>query len=310
MFLFKLITRKKFRKWKLPDLAQERIDKVLDFCIINKEPIIFRFRFGGYKLWQLKSAPEADWAEFFAIAYYCEYLAPIIATHTGGVKLIYVLEGSGIQQMNNLSDFEMDAYYKSFENLCSEFLKYTPKNFFIEVVRHDSLFNSGEDFNKEFKAKIDEIERTWKEIQSPIYLENILKTATLNIKWNGVEGLTMISEKEKQEKIERSAVMHDALVGMPTIRAFSDKNPRTILVFTTPLPKVISIGMTKLSVVKFWVGNGVLEKRDGIYLDHIVSPNQIEKIKDLSFNEFPINLIPGKNFSTIKVYTQKLNFVN
>lgn len=50
-FLFKLITRKKFRRWKLPDLARGRIDKTLDFCLLNKEPIIFRFRFGGYKLW-------------------------------------------------------------------------------------------------------------------------------------------------------------------------------------------------------------------------------------------------------------------
>jgi hypothetical protein len=307
-FLFKLITRKKFRKWKLPILAEERIERVLNFCVLNKEPIIFRFRFGGYKLWQLKSAPEVDWSEFFSISYYLEYLAPIIAAHSYGVKLIYVLEDSGIQQMNNLSEFEMDAYYKSFQKICDEFKKYTPENFSIEVVRHCTLFSSIEDFNKEFQAKILEIEETWKENQSPEYLESILKTSALNIKWDGVVDLTKISDEEKQKKIERSSVMHDALVDLPTVRAFSDKNPRTILVFTTPLPKVVSIGMTKSSIVKFWVGSGVLENRGDNYLDHILSPSQIEKIKDFPFKEVSVNLVEGNNFSTIKVYEQKINF--
>lgn len=309
-FLFKLITRKKFRRWKLPDLARERIDKVLDFCLLNKESIIFRFRFGGYKLWQLKSAPEVDWAEFFSIAYYSEYLAPIIATHSYGVKLIFVLEDICIEKMNNISKSEMDAYYDSFDRLCNEFKRYIPKNYSIDVVRHSTLFSSNEELYKEFETKMAEIRETWREKQSPLYLESILKTAALNIKWGGVVDLTKISDEEKQKKIEESAIMHDALVELPTIRAFSDKNPRIILIFTTPLPKVISIGMTKASIVKFWVGTGVLEEKNGCYLDHIVSPSQIEKIKEVPFKKVLINLIPGVNFSTIKVYKQKLDFIN
>src|SRR3990167_5830288 len=65
-FLFKQITRKKFRKWRLPDLAHDRINRALDHCLAKSEPLTFRFRFGGYKLWRLDSAPEVDWAEFFA----------------------------------------------------------------------------------------------------------------------------------------------------------------------------------------------------------------------------------------------------
>ncbi|MDQ3076876.1 MAG: hypothetical protein M3Q63_02385 [bacterium] len=309
-FLFKLITRKKFRRWKLPDLARERIDTTLDFCLTHNEPIIFRFRFGGYKLWQLKSAPEVDWAEFFSIAYYSEYLAPIIATHPVGVKLIFVLEDVGIQKMNNISKTDMDSYYESFKRLCVEFEKYIPENFSIQVVRHGSLFNTIEDFEQEFRNKIMEIEETWKEKQSPEYLKSILKAAALNIKWDGVVDLTKISNEDKQKKIEQSAMMHDALVDMPTIRAFSDKNPRIILIFTTPLPKVISIGMTKASIVKFWVGNGVLEEQNGKYLDHILSPSQIEKIKEVSFKEIPINLIQGVNFFMIKLYSKKLELLN
>lgn len=308
-FLFQLITRKTFRRWKLPELARERIDKVLEFCLANNEPIIFRFRFGGYKFYQLKSAPEVDWAEFLSISYYLEYLAPIIAVYPHGVKLIYMLEDEGIEQMNNLSEYEMDAYYLSFKKLCDEFLKYTPDNFSIEIIRHEMLFDSIEDFNREFKTKITEIEKTWKENQTPTYLDSILKSAELNIKWNGVIDLTKIPDGERQKKIEQSAIMHDALVGMPTIRAFCDNNPRIILVFTTPLPKVISIGMTRASIVKFWMGVGVIEEKGENYLEHIMSPSQIEKIKETTFKKIPIDLIDGKNFTTIKVYSKKLNFL-
>lgn len=309
-FLFTLITRKSFRRWKLPDLARERIERVLDFCLTNREPIIFRFRFGGYKLYQLKSAPEVDWAEFFSIAYYSEYLAPIIAVYPYGVKLMFILEDSGIEQMNNLSKSEMYSYYESFKKLCIEFEKYVPQNFSIEVIRHGMLFDSNEEFEKEFRTKIAEIEQTWREKQSHKYLESILKAAALNIKWDGFIDLTKISEEKKQKMIERSAIMHDALVELPTIRAFCDKNPRIILIFTTPLPKVISIGMTKTSIVKFWVGSGVLEYQGSSYLDHILSPSQIEKVKKIPSEEIPINLVHGDNFSVIKVYSQKLDFVN
>lgn len=307
-FLFQIITRKSFRRWKLPELARERIDRVLDFCILNSEPIIFRFRFGGYKFYQLDSAPEVDWAEFLSVSYYLEYLAPIIAVYPHNVKLIYMLEDAGISEMNNLSENEMNLYYQSFKKLCHEFETFLPNNFSIEVIRHQMLFNSISDFEFEFHSKINEIEKTWKESQSPEYLESILKSAELNIKWNGVVDLTKISNKERQEKIERSAIMHDALVGMPTIRAFCDNNPRIILVFTTPLPKVISIGMTKASIVKFWMGSGIIEQKGEDYLDHIVSSSQIEKIKNSNFIDVPINLIEGKNFSTIKVFSDKINF--
>ena len=89
-FLFDQFTRKKFRRWKLRDPAREKLEKALNYCINNDEPILIRFRFGGYKLWRLDSAPEVDWAEFFAFVHYSEYLAPIIATHKPGVKLLFM----------------------------------------------------------------------------------------------------------------------------------------------------------------------------------------------------------------------------
>jgi len=309
-FLFEQITRKKFRRWKLPDLARERIDKALDYCMAGQEPIIFRFRFGGYKLWQLESAPEVDWAEFFTLAYYSEYLAPVIAAHKPGVKLWFMSDDVFVEQLDNVPKSDTEAYYKSFQKLCEEFKKYAPKNFSIEMKRHSALFNSVEELDKEFYAKMKEIEGTWKEKQSPEKLKSALATSALNIKWNGVRDLTKLPEVEKQKMIERSAIMHDALVQLPTIRAFSDKNPGMIFVFTTQFPSVVSIGTTKTSIAKFWVGIGVLEERDGKYLDHILSPSQIEKMSNILPKEVSIDILSLKNFSAIKIYDKKLDFVN
>jgi hypothetical protein len=309
-FLFRQITRKKFRRWKLPDLARERILRALDLCISGKKPILFRFRFGGYKLWRLASAPEVDWAEFFTLAYYSEYLAPVIALHEPGVKLLFMSDDVFVERLDNIPKADTEAYYQSFQKLCDTFNDHAPKNFSMEMKRHSSLFNSMEELNREFDAKMKEIEGTWREKQSPEKLKSSLATSALNINWHGVRDLTALSDNEKQKMIERSAIMHDALVQLPTIRAFSDKNPEMVFIFTTPLPTVVSIGTTKTSITRFWVGTGVLEKRNDNYFDRILSPNQVERLKNNVDQEEKINLVSLKNFSSIKIFNQQLDFVN
>jgi len=309
-FLFGQITRKRFRRWKLPDLARERIDRALDFCISMQKPLLFRFRFGGYKLWRLESAPEVDWAEFFALAHYSEYLAPIIAAHAPGVKLLFMSDDVFVERLDNVPPSDTEAYYESFKKLCAAFKRYAPENFSMEMKRHSALFNSKEELDGEFDVKMKELEASWRKKQDPEKLKNALTTSALNIKWDGVRDLTKLSDKEKQSMIERSAIMHDALVQLPTIRSFSDQNPGMISIFTTPFPSVVAIGTTKTSVAKFWVGSGILEDRAGRYFDHIISPSQIEKLRDSTLKEIPIDLIPLKNFSTIKVYGEKIDFAN
>lgn len=308
-FLFEQITRKKFRRWRLLELARERIEKALDYCISNQKQLIFRFRFGGYKLWRLKSSPEVDWAEFFAFAHYSEYLAPIIAAHKPGVKLLFMSDDIFVEWLDNIPKSDTEAYCESFQKLIKEFKRYAPESFVIEMKRHSELFNSQEDLTNELELKMNEIKKTWKE-KNPEKLKSSLATSALNIKWNGVQDLSRLPEREKKKIIERGAMMHDALIQLRTIRAFSDNNPGMIFIFTTQIPTVISIGTTKTSIAKFWVGTGVLEDREGKYFDHILTPSQIEKTKDNSLKEKPINLIPMKNFSRIKIYNNKLNFTN
>lgn len=307
-FIFWQITRKKFRRWKLPELARERINRVLDYCFSKQKPILFRFRFGGYKLWRLESAPEVDWAEFFTLVHYSEYLAPIIAVHKPGVKFLFISNDVFVERLNNIAREDTEAYFESFLKLRDQFRRFAPENFSVEVIRSRSLYSSDEELDKEFKAKIKEIEGPWKEKQNEERLKRSLEKAMLNIKWDGIRDLRNLSNEERQKVIEQSALMHDALVQLPTINTFFENNPSMIFVSATRYPNVVSIGTTKTSIVKFWVGTGVLEERSGKYLEHVLSPLQVEKLKGSFSQRIQIDLIPLKNFSAVEVYNQKLDF--
>lgn len=308
-FLFAQITRKKFRKWKVGEAAKERILRVLEYCIANQEPIIFRFRFGGYKLWRLDSAPEVDWAEFFTFAYYSEYLAPIIAAHKPGAKVMFTSDDVFVERLDNIPKEDTEKYYASFTALAAEFKKYAPENFSIEMFKHSSLFAAPSELEKEFDAKMKEIAPIWEHETPPEKKAAALATSELNITWDGIQDLTTLTDIEKKNKILQSAIMHDALVQMPTIRSFAENNPALIYIFTTPLSdKVIALGTTKTSAAKFWVGTGVLEERDGQYFDRILTPSQIKKMNQAPKNSIPLALIPGKNFASIDLYHSLFDF--
>lgn len=308
-FLFKQITRKKFRKWKLPDPARARIKEALDFCLPAQSPIIFRFRFGGYKLWRFTSAPTVDWAEFFVIVHFCNYLAPIIAAYEPGIKLLFASDDVFVERLNNIPKKDTDAYYNSFQELLDQFRKYFPENFEVDMIRHSSLYQSEDEFEAEFAAELEKVKGEWKSRRDPEQLKKSLATSRMNVKWDGVENLTNLSDEQKQKRIERGVVYHDALVQMPIISEWSDKKDK-IPIFTTSFPKVVAIGSTRNSIVRFWVGTGVLEKRGESYADRIVSIQQYEAIRDLPREEVEMDLVPLKNFVTIKVYNQSFDFAN
>lgn len=310
LFLYKQITRKKFRRWKLPEVAKGYIDRALDACIQNNKPLHVRFRFGGYKLWRLASAPEVDWAEFFALAHYAAYLAPIVAAYQPGVKLLFMSDDMFVEGMDNVPKEDTERYYRSFNSLVVEFQKYFPKNLSFRMIRHSSLYPSEEAWRKEYEEKIHEIEPTWKDQIPPEKLKSMLATSALNMKWDGVRDLTVLSDEEKKKYIERGALMHEALVKVPTIRAFSDKNNEMFSISCGPLPSVVSIGTTKSSITKFWVGTGVLEEREGVLYDRILSPNQIGSMQKIPVREMPVRLIPLKNFESIDIYKEGFDFKN
>ncbi|XOU94614.1 MAG: hypothetical protein ACNFW9_00955 [Candidatus Kerfeldbacteria bacterium] len=308
-FLFKQMTRKKFRRYKLTDLTKEKINEALDYCMSDNKPIIFRLWFGGYKLWRYPTTPEVEWAEFFVLAHYCEFLAPLIATYKPGIKLLFTSDDVFVERLNNIPKSDTDAYYNSFQKLLDEFRKYFPKNFEADMIRHSALYDSEKEFEVDFTEQVTIAKKTWKSSRTLEQIASKFQISKMNIKWDGVEDLTKLSEEDKQKKIEQSIIYHDALVQMPKIRAWGF-TPDKIAISNNPFPGGIAIGATKNSIVRFWVGTGVLETKDDTYADRIFSIQQYEDSKDISCQEIKVDFIPLKNFSSVKLYNQKFEFAN
>ena len=64
--------------------------------------------------------------------------------------------------------------------------------------------------------------------------------------------------------------------------------------------KVIAVGTTKTSVVKFWVGTGALKKKEDSYQESILSPSQLEKTTYV-FESIFIDGLSSKNFKKIRI---------
>ena len=308
-FLFKQITRKKFRRWKLPDPARARIEEALEFCLSQEKPLVFRFGFGGYKLWRFSSAPEVDWAEFFSVAYYSQYLAPIIAAYNPGVRMIFSSYDVFVERLDNIPKSDTEAYYSSFQKLLDQFRKHFSDNFEMDILRHPSLYKSETALEAEFANEVNKVKDSWKEDRDEAALKRNLATSEMNIKWDGAEDLTKLSGAEKQQRIEQGVMYHDALMNMPTLRAWSDAKDK-IALFSTSFPNIVAIGTTKTSIVRFWVGTGILEKHGDSYNDRVLSIKQLESSKDLKYDEVETDLVPLKNFRTVRIYNERFEFAN
>ncbi len=114
--------------------------KAIHISITENRPIQAVYFLGGYKLYRLPSSPEADWAEFFNIAYVLEYLAPIAAAYKPGVILSYYTHTLLMEKHDNLDTTEINTYMNSFQTVINSFLKYTPLNMTVRIWRDADLY--------------------------------------------------------------------------------------------------------------------------------------------------------------------------
>ena len=305
-FIYHKLTSKKFRKWKLDSDSQKRIKDAIRLNVSANKQIQFTFPFGGYKLWRVPTTPEVDWAEFFSIAYYVNYLSPILQVYKPGAAFYFSSDDIIIERMDNIDPKDTNAYFDSFQKLLANFNKYFPSNLKIEIKRVADLYPDKEDFEKDLKTKLEEAKKIYEGIDDITKRKKYIMSE-LNINWEGAKDLTKWPKVKKRQMIEMGPIMHDAYCNVPRRRAFV-RGEDKIVVFSTPIPNAVAIGTTKSSVAKFWTGTGVLAKSDGKYNEHILSPQQIEKLKNVPCQLKKVDPIPLKNFSTISTYNQPLDF--
>jgi hypothetical protein len=108
-FIYTKLTTKKFRKWAVDESSELQAKRAIQINVTGGKPLQFRFPFGGYKLWRMPTSPEVDWAEFFSIAYYCKYLAPIAAAYKPGIEFLFASDDIIIERMDNVPVSDTEA---------------------------------------------------------------------------------------------------------------------------------------------------------------------------------------------------------
>jgi hypothetical protein len=300
-FIFKKITSNKFRKWSINDEQKKKIKDAVELKMKNNEPIEFVLPFGGYKLWRLPSSPEADWAEFFAINHYCQYLAPILSIYEPGVEFIFYSVDFIVERIDNIPRECLEKYFNSFSRLLKIFSEYFPDNFKMEIKRLSSLYEK-ENLERELSLHVKEVEKNFLN-QRAERVESLLKSSRLNIKLNGQEDWTKLSQERIRDKIINGLVVHEAQHLLEKRKEFIDGRDKIRLSPDKASPG-IPIGTTKSSVVKFWVGFGILEKNRDEFKDIILSPKQFYYWDNKKIITVKIDLAPLSglnNFREIKV---------
>jgi len=305
-FVYARLTSKKFRKSKMDEACVERTKKAIAIQVQKSEPINVFYPQGGYKLWRFPSSPTVDWAEFFNISYVLAYVAPIAAAYKPGVKITYYMHTLLMELHDNLTTEEIQAYVASFEALLTEFRKYLPDNITVSILRDADIYSRDEYFKalEKGKSQAEKEYVAWNQAQK----NDFARMARLNIKWNGKEDWTNLSDKDKEEKIYLAALYEaTASSNLPKVAELV-KSPDKILVFTKGNAMFIGIGSTKASIAKYWVGFGVLEKQSLTYLPIVLTPSQYEKAMKEKHERISTNVISLTNFSEVLVFDKPFTF--
>lgn len=295
-FLYKTVTRKSFRKWSITRETEEHVRRALAFHIQGNTPLHFTFPFGAYKRWNLPSAPRCDWAEVFALAYYASYLAPVAAAYPPGCILTFMGDDVIVPRLNNIPTDEVQQWSETFKKILLTFAQYLPGNMKIEL-RHVRDLYTPEEFERELEAAYPRGKAEWDTWDENTRQEHLVSSRH-NIRWQGIEDWSGLSDKEKEEKVLESAILHNVYRQLPERRAYT-RGVDKICIFSRKISRAIPLGSTKSSSVYFWVGVGVLEKKNGRFTERIFSSDQYNRITTQIHYE-PVD-IAGIELKTVPV---------
>jgi hypothetical protein len=305
-FILKQLLSKKFRKWSVDADTQQNITRTVDAAVRDQKPLQLVHPMGGYKIWRLPSSPEVDWAEFFGISHILHYLSGIAAGYAPGVHMQFFMYTFLPQRHDNFSAEDIERYVGSFQALLDAFGKHLPPNVKLSIVR-DAAFYTREEYFSLLDERFEMMEMGFNDFPQK-QRDTFLTWARQNIKWNGAEDWTRLTEAEKEEKIRRGAVYE--VVGIYTMEKTAEfiMGGARVVVFVSPGANSIGIGSTKSSRAKFWVGTGILENRDGELYDLVLTPSQWERTADVPRTVFEPDLLPLRNLGRIEVVHHRLDF--
>lgn len=287
----RLVLSKKFRKYSANKDLIDHIKVAVHKSVINNEPINFTFLHGAYKLWRLNEAPEADWAELFSLMYYANYVKPICEIYEPGVWFDFLVDDIIIEKLDNLKREEIQAYMISYQALIDFLRPFQPSNLKMTITPVSSQFDSEEAFNKSVKKNLADISTGG----LPKLSENEAKMVELNVRATDEQ----LRDPLWKEKVYQ---LHNAYMISKGEPGYHKNRDDKILVFTQPLPSgtTVSLGTTKSSIMKFWIGAGVLKRNEDSFKQMILSHNQLSNA-EYNFEKMNIDGLIRKNFSRIRI---------
>lgn len=289
-YIFRTVMSKKFRKFSVIPEYIPHIRGAIENSIKNNLPIKFAIPFGAYKLWRLEESPEVDWAELFTLMYYAKWLKPITEVYKPGIWFDFSSDEVIVERLNNTPKSDTEAYAKSFNTVLNFLKKYLPENMKFTITPVRSLYTPQE-FEKDL---LHEITKMQDEQGLPKLDDTRKKMVEMNVK------LKPDQDKDPLWR-EKTELLHQAYYNISRRRPYTRAKDK-IFVWCNRAKdgKAVSVGTTKTSVAKFWVGVGALKKTNDGFIEYILSPSQLEKTK-FNWELILIDGLSGKNFSKIRL---------
>jgi len=310
-FITEKLGRKKFRRRVLAEKTRQTILEKVKLSIVDDRPLHFVIPFGGYKHFWNPSHPEPDWAELFHFKYLTDYVSPIIKVHKPGVIIEYMSEDLILPRMNNYPEEAVQAYSTVFMDTIAWYNKQIPNNLVFRFFKVSDRCNS-----KKIIQKVESLlpERKAKFAQlSPEEKERELHRSYRSVFWDGKVDLTGLTEQEKLDRIIESRLIELAYYETEALPEnmgdYLGEDNHICLVFSFGTThdndeyQDLTLGSTCGSVVDFWIGRGILEKKEDRLLPTIISKNQHEDIKDKLVQVDVDGILPFKNFQKIEMVT-------
>lgn len=289
--IYTLLLSKKFRKYSVNPEYLEHISSAIKTSLSNNGPIKLTLVFGGYKLWRLEESPEVDWAELFSLIYYTKWLKPIAAVYKPGVWFDFYSDDVILEIMDNVPKKDTEKYIESFKQLL-EFIKpYIPANLKFTLNRVGEQYGSYDEFERDLEQSITKVKEALGN-KLPTLTPEQSATVELNVKLSP-------HQEDDQKWKEKVFLTHEGYASISKRRPYY-RTPDKIMIITRPIKDSIAVGTTKKSVVKFWIGAGLLEKINDSYIENIFSPNQLASNKT-SIEEISIKGLESKNFKKIRI---------
>lgn len=291
--IFKALMSKKFRKYSANKDLQKNIRNAIKINVEKNAPINITFLHGAYKLWRLEEAPETDWAELFALMYYSNWVKPVCELYKPGVWFDFFVDDYIINRLDNIPMSDVQAYIDSYQSLIDFLKAYQPSNLKMTITTVGSQFSSEEAFDKSLRANLEKLTA-----ETP-GLPELDEAQRAMVELNTKPTDEQLKDPKWREKVFH---LHNAYMATKAEPGYHKGRPEKIMAFTQPLPSgtTISVGTTKDSIMKFWVGVGVLKPKHDSFRQIILSPNQLENIEFIS-QEVRIPNLHGKNFSKIRI---------